>query len=406
MKNDYIVLGLVVVGGCFYLAGTFTKKSPPEEPDTMASEDSWTSSREAREFETPGLNNDKLQLDSTPSFASEEPDSRHIHQRQRQLFFDTEGKDLKVAVSDLKVREAEWVERIEHLSLAIRLEGRDPRQDRVYRIWQNTVAQLHRDQQLLVERSKDAYLAYLKARLSADQKVENAYQRSLQRGLGEAERLRIQYQGKDLPSRPEREEQPTTWDARQAEEKQPEHSSVNEGRTFNKTSSGRVSYHSEPTVPHGSGQFREDYQHRSEAPFPIDSGMELRERAPDSIDKQSEPFEVAEQESHLTDSPSPLDGENLNNPAVDEVEPGNDNRMGKSPSCRTIPPGAPGWEPMVKNPYFDPTTAYITFWHKGFAYLGPDDPRDSFDRKRYWVAKAELRGLEQKYGPRSKWPRP
>jgi hypothetical protein len=60
----------------------------------------------------------------------------------------------------------------------------------------------------------------------------------------------------------------------------------------------------------------------------------------------------------------------------------------------------------VKNPYFDPTTAYITFWHKGFAYLDPDDPRDSFDRKRYWVTKAELRGLEQKYGPRSKWPRP
>lgn len=126
---------------------------------------------------------------------------------RRKMFFDTEGRDIRIAIEDLEVRQREWRGRVEELETILAAEGRHPDSDTTYRDWKAKIVQLNADQNTLEEHATEAFLAYQKSKLSPASHTEEEYQHSLQKGLGEAKRLNMQYQP-SLP-KPRKPKSPT-----------------------------------------------------------------------------------------------------------------------------------------------------------------------------------------------------
>lgn len=129
-------------------------------------------------------------LVATPQLHGAEPDGPKI---DRRVFLDTDGKAIRDAQTEIEAAKLEWENRLRKLAIHLEAEGWEPRQDPDYQGWAARLEQLREDQAILKRKASEAFIAFVKFRLSPDAKSDGIYRKKLKDALSGADALGTQY---------------------------------------------------------------------------------------------------------------------------------------------------------------------------------------------------------------------
>jgi len=129
-------------------------------------------------------------LVATPQLHGAEPDGPKI---DRRVFLDTDGKAIRDAQTEIEAAKLEWENRLRKLAIHLEAEGWEPRQDSDYQGWTARLEQLREDQAILKRKASEAFIAFVKFRLSPDAKSDGIYRNKLKDALSGADALGAQY---------------------------------------------------------------------------------------------------------------------------------------------------------------------------------------------------------------------
>ena len=129
-------------------------------------------------------------LVATPQLHGAEPDGPKI---DRRVFLDTDGKAIRDAQTEIEAAKLEWENRLRMLAIHLEAEGWEPRQDPDYQGWAARLEQLREDQAILKRKASEAFIAFVKFRLSPDAKSDGIYRNKLKDALSGADALGTQY---------------------------------------------------------------------------------------------------------------------------------------------------------------------------------------------------------------------
>jgi hypothetical protein len=129
-------------------------------------------------------------LTATPQLRGAEQSGAKI---DRRVVLDTDGKAIRDAQTEIEAAKLEWENRLRKLAIHLEAEGRQPLQDPDYQGWAERLEQLREDQAILKRKASEAFIAFVKFRLSPDAKSDKIYRQKLKDALSGADSLGTQY---------------------------------------------------------------------------------------------------------------------------------------------------------------------------------------------------------------------